>query len=199
MENDVTNHTTHLALKPAHYDRQLLKNDQQKSEKSRGKEGRRWSGVMNGSKFIMPRGICHRISIRCFGRVCVFDKLTICPSTCHVVQCRQPIVSPTRILLGLDLTSPLPSCSLFQYQQRPIVPSGTRSLVGVCQTQRKNKASECTPIVPNCLHLTAQITSLARNTASDPNEALLTELRELEKKMGLVLTLVSLIAALDGY
>lgn len=38
--------------------------------------------------------------------------------------------------------------------------------------------------------LTMQISNLARLTAEDPNEALLAELRTLEKKMGLVLTLV---------
>lgn len=36
-----------------------------------------------------------------------------------------------------------------------------------------------------------QISNLARLTAEDPNEALLAQLRTLEKKMGLVLTLVS--------
>jgi hypothetical protein len=36
-----------------------------------------------------------------------------------------------------------------------------------------------------------QISNLAKLTAEDPNESLLSELRVLEKKMGLVLTLVS--------
>lgn len=36
-----------------------------------------------------------------------------------------------------------------------------------------------------------EISNLARLTAEDPNESLLAELRVLEKKMGLVLTLVS--------
>ena len=36
----------------------------------------------------------------------------------------------------------------------------------------------------------SQISELAKLTAENPNDSLLTELRDLEKKMGLVLTLV---------
>lgn len=39
-----------------------------------------------------------------------------------------------------------------------------------------------------------QISNLAQLTAASPNESLLAELRSLEKKMGLVLTLVRVLA-----
>ena len=65
--------------------------------------------------------------------------------------------------------------------------------MGVCQIGRQDQAREYDLV--NGVKLRSnrkQIANLARLTAESPNDQLLSDLRALEKKMGLVLTLVSL-------
>lgn len=59
--------------------------------------------------------------------------------------------------------------------------------MGVREIGRQDEKGNATRLG---LRLTIQIASLARETAANPNEDMLVELRQLEQKMGLVLTLV---------
>ena len=76
-----------------------------------------------------------------------------------------------------------------QPEQSSAIFPGARSLVGVCKAGRQDETRRfINTLRASC---SRQIATLARDTAISPNDSLLTELRQLEKKMGLVLTLVS--------
>ena len=81
----------------------------------------------------------------------------------------------------------------FQCEQRPTFSTRAGCPVGVCKAWRKDQTGMLVnePYRALIWKPPTQITSLARSTAESPNEPLLAHLRILEKKMGLVLTLVN--------